>query len=163
MTIFDYVVIAILAISVIISISRGLVKEVLSIAGWFVALYVAKTYANQIMPLLPDSLSGDSLRVLVAFVVLFVSTLILAGFVSMALSTLFSKIGLGWLNNLLGGFFGLARGMIIISVIVFLAGLTSFPKDARWQNAMFSAPIEAFVLSILAYAPDYIKKQVSFD
>lgn len=163
MTIFDYAVIIIIGISLIVSIMRGLVQEVLSIVGWFAAIYVSKTYANQVTPFIPDSIPGDNLKLLTAFIILFVATLFLSSLISMAISSIFSTVGLGWLNNVLGAFFGVGRGVLIVSVIVFLAGLTSIPKDPRWQNAILSAPCEAIVLSVLEYAPDFIKDKVSYD
>jgi membrane protein required for colicin V production len=162
MTIFDYIVIAIFAISVIVGLMRGLVKEVLSIAGWFVAMFVAKTYASQVVPFIPDSIPGDGLKVLAAFVILFIASLLITGLISMAISSLFSGVGLGWLNNLLGGFFGFARGIMVASVIVFVLGFTSLPEDARWKNAMFSASIEKVVLTVLDYAPEYIREKVKY-
>lgn len=163
MTIFDYAVFVIVGLSVIVSLMRGLIGEVLSIAGWIAALYVAKTYAVQLIPLLPDSISGQGLRVLIAFLVLFVVTLLLSGLVSKILSSVFSKVGLGWINNILGAVFGFGRGLLIVSVVVFLAGLTKIPQDDRWKNAMFSATFEAFVIQALDYAPNYLKKQIDFD
>jgi membrane protein required for colicin V production len=47
--------------------------------------------------------------------------------------------------------------------LVFLAGLTEAPKDARWKNAMFSAPIEALVISMLPWLPDGITTYVKYD
>jgi membrane protein required for colicin V production len=82
---------------------------------------------------------------------------------AIALSTIVKKVGLGWLNRLLGGIFGLARGVLIVCIVVFLAGLTDLPKDARWRNAMFSAPIEALVVSMLPWVPIGIAKHVKYD
>lgn len=163
MTVFDYSVLVIVGLSIVISMMRGLVKEVLSIIGWLAALYVAKTYAYQLMPLLPESIPTEALKVLAAFVILFLATLLIASLITITLSAVFSKLGLGWLNRFLGAFFGLARGMLIVCILVFLAGLTSMPKDARWQNAMFSAPIEALITSALPYLPEYIAKHVQFN
>lgn len=163
MTIFDYIVIAIFAISIIVGLMRGIVKEVLSIAGWFVAVFVAKTYTNQVLPFVPDSIPGEGLKVLAAFVILFIASLLITGLISMAISSLFSGVGLGWLNNLLGSFFGFARGLIIACVIVFLLGFTSMPEDERWKNAMFSATIETIVLGVLDYAPEFIRDKVKYE
>jgi membrane protein required for colicin V production len=82
---------------------------------------------------------------------------------TIALSSLIKKIGLNWFNRFLGGFFGLVRGLLIVCVLVFLAGLTSFPKDARWTNAMFSAPLEALVKSALPWVPQMVAKHVKYD
>ena len=46
---------------------------------------------------------------------------------------------------------------------VFLAGLTTFPKDARWTNAMFSSPLEALVKTMLPLVPQIVAKHVAYD
>jgi len=163
MTIFDYIVLIIIGLSVILSVMRGMIREVLAIVGLVAALYVGVTYTNQLLPMMPIDIPNDALRVLAAFLVLFLATLLLATLLGIALSAIFKKAGLGWLNRFLGALFGVARGLLIVCVIVFLAGLTDIPKDSRWRNAMFSAPIEALVLSLLPWVPESIAKHVKYD
>nr|WP_294839513.1 CvpA family protein [uncultured Methylotenera sp.] len=163
MTIFDYIVLSIIGLSVILSVMRGVVREVLAIVGLVAAFYVGVTYTNQLLPMMPVDIPNEALRVLAAFLVLFLATLLLATLLGIALSAIFKKAGLGWLNRLLGALFGVARGLLIVCVIVFLAGLTDIPKDPRWRNAMFSAPIEALVVNLLPWVPESIAKQVKYD
>jgi membrane protein required for colicin V production len=163
MTVFDYTVLAIIGLSIILSVMRGLVKEVLSILAWFAAFYVARTYTSQMLPLIPMDIPTESLRTLAAFLVLFLATLLLSTLLAIAISAIFKKIGLGWLNRVLGAVFGTFRGVLIVCILVLLAGLTEAPKDARWKNAMFSAPIEALVISMLPWLPEGITKHVKYD
>jgi len=163
MTAFDYTVLAILGLSIIFSVMRGLVKEVLSILAWFVAFYVGRTYTDQMLPLMPTDIPSESLRTLAAFLVLFLATLLLATLLAIAISAIFKKIGLGWLNRVLGAVFGAFRGVLVVCILVLLAGMTEIPKDARWKNAMFSAPIEALVVSMLPWLPEGISKHVKYD
>lgn len=163
MTSFDYIVLTILGLSVIFSVMRGMVREVLSILGWVAAFYVGRTYADQLLPMMPVDIPTESLRVLAAFLVLFLSTLLIASILGVILSAVVSKIGLGWFNRSLGALFGVLRGILIVCVIVFLAGLTDLPNDSRWRNAMFSAPIEALVIAMLPWVPESISKQVKYD
>ncbi|MDP3086661.1 MAG: CvpA family protein [Methylotenera sp.] len=163
MTIFDYIVLIIIGLSVILSVMRGMIREVLAIVGLVAAFYVGVTYTNQLLPMMPIDIPNDALRILAAFLVLFLATLLLATLLGIALSAIFKKAGLGWLNRFLGALFGVARGLLIVCVIVFLAGLTDIPKDSRWRNAMFSAPIEALVLSLLPWVPESIAKHVKYD
>jgi membrane protein required for colicin V production len=163
MTIFDYIVLIIIGLSVILSVMRGMIREVLAIVGLVAAFYVGITYTNQLLPMMPVDIPNDALRVLAAFLVLFLATLLLATLLGIALSAIFKKAGLGWLNRFLGALFGVARGLLIVCGIVFLAGLTDIPKDSRWRNAMFSAPIEALVLSSLPWVPESIAKHVKYD
>jgi membrane protein required for colicin V production len=163
MTSFDYLVLVIIGFSIILSVMRGLLIEVISIIGWVAAFFVAKTYASQVMPMMPADIPTESLRILAAFLVLFFATLLVASLLGIALSAIFKRVGLGWLNRLFGAAFGLTRGLLIVCILVFLAGLTDAPKDERWRNAMFSAPIEALVISLLPWVPASIAKHIKYD
>ena len=142
---------------------RGAVREVLAIMGWLVAIFAAKTYATEIVPLLSADIPTESLKILAAYVIVFFGVLVIASLLTIALSGLIKKISLNWLNRFLGAFFGFARGLMIVCVLVFLAGLTSFPKDARWTNAMFSSPLEALVKTLLPWLPPTVTKHVAYD
>ena len=163
MTSFDYTILLIIGISIVVSMMRGAVREVLAIAGWLAAFYVAKTYATQLIPLLPADIPSESLKVLAAFVILFLGVLLISSLLCIALSGILKKIGPNWLNRGIGAVFGFARGLLIVCVLVFLAGLTSFPKDVRWTNAMFSAPLEALVKTMLPLVPQTVAKHVTYD
>jgi len=163
LTSFDYTVLIIIGISIVVSMMRGAVREVLAIVGWIAAIYVARTYASQLVPLLPQDIPTEPLKVLAAFVILMLGVLLVANLLSIALSSIIKKIGLNWLNRFVGVLFGLARGLLIVCVLVFLAGLTSFPKDARWTNAMFSSPLEVLVKNMLPWLPPSVAKHVNFD
>ena len=163
MTSFDYTVLLIIGISIVVSMMRGAVREVLAIIGWLAAIYVAKTYATQLIPLLPADIPTEALKILAAHVIVFLGVLLVASLLTIALSSLIRKIGLNWLNRGIGAVFGFARGLLIVCVLVFLAGLTSLPKDARWTNAMFSSPLEALVKTMLPFVPKIVAKHIKYD
>ncbi len=162
MTVFDYAVLAVVGLSILLSMMRGFVRETLALSGWVAAFFVAKTYTLQLVPLLPEAIPTETLKLLAGFVILFLATLLVTSLLAIALSEVFKKVGLGWLDRWLGAIFGMARGVIIVGVLVLLAGLTSLPQDARWRNAMFSAPLEAMVLSILPWVPQGISRHIHF-
>ncbi|HSF71967.1 MAG TPA: CvpA family protein, partial [Methylotenera sp.] len=102
MTSFDYIVFIIIGISIVVSMMRGAVREVLAIAGWLVAIYVARTYATQLIPLLPVDIPSEALKILAAYVIVFFGVLLVASLLISALSSLIKKIGLNWLNRGVG-------------------------------------------------------------
>ena len=163
MTGFDYAVLLIIGISIVVSMMRGAVREVLALVGWLAAIYVAKTYATQLIPLLPADIPTEALKILAAYIIVFFGVLLVASLLIIALSSLIRKIGLNWLNRGVGALFGFARGLLIVCVLVFLAGLTSFPKDARWTNAMFSSPLEALVKTMLPFVPKIVANHIKYD
>lgn len=163
MTLFDYVVLAVVGLSVFLSVLRGFVREILSLAGWVIAFLVARMYTLQLEPLLPAAIPGDSLRLLAAFLILFLATLLVASLLAIALSEIFKKIGLGWLDRSLGAFFGLARGVLIVWIMVLLGGLTPLPQDPVWRGALLSAPLEALVAYALPWLPQGVAKHIKYD
>lgn len=163
MTGFDYAVLLIIGISIVVSMMRGAVREVLALVGWLAAIYVAKTYATQLIPLLPADIPTEALKILAAYIIVFFGVLLVASLLIIALSSLIRKIGLNWLNRGVGALFGFARGLLIVCVLVFLAGLTSLPKDARWTNAMFSSPLEALVKTMLPFVPKIVANHIKYD
>ncbi len=163
MTFFDYAALGIIGLSILLSILRGFLRETLSLAGWVAAFFVAKLYTLQLAPLLPQAIPGESLRLLAAFLILFLVTLLISSLLAIALAEVFKKIGLGWLDRWLGALFGLARGVLVVSIIVLLGGLTTLPHEAFWRDAMFSAPFEALVTSALPWLPEGIAKHIDYD
>jgi len=69
----------VLVCSVVISTLRGLVKEVLSLASWIIALVVANAYGEALAKMLPEAIPGDSTRLIVGFIALFLGTRLLMG------------------------------------------------------------------------------------
>lgn len=163
MTEFDYVVLGILGVSILLSLMRGFIREFLGLASWIVAALAAKSFAVDVARLLPESIPNEGVRLVAAFVIVFLGILLIASLLAIALGELFKKVGLGWLDRGLGGVFGCARGLLIVGVLVLLGGLTSMPQDPRWHDAMFSAPLEAMVTSTKPWLPPEMAKRIKFD
>lgn len=163
MTGFDYVVLGIVGLSVLLSIMRGFVREILALASWVIAFIVARLYATDLIPLLPEAIPNDALKMLAAFLIVFLTTLLLCSLLAIALSHLFKKAGLGFLDRGLGAVFGALRGVLVVCLLVLLAGFTALPKEPLWRNAMLAAPLEALVVMLLPWMPDDIAKHVKYD
>ncbi|MFT7228054.1 MAG: membrane protein required for colicin V production [Methylophilaceae bacterium] len=163
MTYFDYAVIAIVGLSVVVSMMRGAMKEMLAILGWIAAFYVAKAYSPLLATFLPEGIPTEALKTLIAFIILLIAVLFLNGLLTMAVSGVISKVGLGWINRFLGMLFGFAKGLLISCVLVLLAGLTSLPKEQMWTDAVLSEPLEMLVKSALPWLPESVSKHVKFD
>ena len=134
MTWLDYGVIAVLVLSIAWGAWRGLVHEVLSLAGWIMAFLAANLLAAPLSEMLPANMRPE-LRVVVAFLLVFVGTLVL--------TTLLDRAGhqvrhasrcCSSLDRWLGALFGLLRGLVIVVAFALVAGLTSLPRTPDWTN-----------------------------
>jgi membrane protein required for colicin V production len=158
---FDYVVLTILLSSLVIGVLRGLVKEVLSLISWVVAFVIANAYGAQLAPML-SVIPGETVRLMVAFVALFLGTRILMGLVMMAVDLMVKATGLNPANRLLGAVFGLARGGVIVLAAVILCGMTDLPKQAFWTGAMFSPMAEDGARLVKTLLPPDLARHVQF-
>jgi membrane protein required for colicin V production len=163
MTLFDYAVLGILGASVLLSVMRGFVREVLALAGWVVAFFAATLMSGTVAGWLAGTIADESIRVLVAFVIVFLVTLLSMSLLALAVSGLMRKAGLGLEDRLLGGFFGFARGMLIVMALVLLAGLTGLPRQPAWTDAMLSPPLEALAGAARPWLPQTLAGNVSYD
>lgn len=162
MTIFDFVVLIIFVVSISISVVRGIVRESLSLAGWVIAYMVAKAFAKDFVSMLPLSITGDSLRVLISFSALFLSVLLVMSLVTILASALVKTVGLGSVDRLFGAFFGLARGLLAVLLLVLLAGLTTLPQEPFWQKALLSKPLETGVIMTMPWLPQDLSKRINY-
>jgi len=163
MTVFDYTILAIVGISMLLGMMRGLVREALNLLAWVAAFWVANAYTVEIAPLLPEAIPTESVRFFAAFVVLFLGALLLTSLVTVALTELVKTLKLGAFDKGLGALFGLMRGLLVVLTLVLLAGLTSMPHQGVWRNAMFSAPLEAFAADVKPWLPEGLSKRISYD
>ncbi|NHZ36620.1 CvpA family protein [Massilia rubra] len=161
MTEFDYVVLVILVPSCVIGILRGLVKEILSLISWVVAFVVANAFGAQLAPML-SMIPGETVRLMVAFVALFLGARIVMGLIMMAVDLMVKATGLSPVNRLLGAVFGLARGMVIVLAAVILCGMTDLPKQAFWTGALSSPMAEQGARLIKTFLPPELARHVQF-
>lgn len=131
----DYVIIGIVILSAIISLVRGFVKEALSLIVWVLAFWIALNFCTELARLLESHIETPSLRLGVGFLLLFLVVLIIGSFVNYLLGQLVKKTGLTGTDRMLGVLFGVARGIILVALLILLAGLTSIPQDPWWQNS----------------------------
>ena len=163
MTAFDYAVLIIIASSVLVSVVRGFTREALSLAGWLIAFLAANALCGVVSVWFAPLVKDPSLRVFAAFVAVFVVALILTSLTAMAVSRLLKNAGLGLEDRLLGGFFGFARGLLIVLVIVLAAGLTALPRQPAWSDAMLSPPLEALAGALKPWLPQAVSRYLSYD
>jgi len=163
MTSFDYAVLAIVGLSILLSVWRGAVRELLALAAWIIAFVTAQAYGATVSAFLPSALEKPALRVLTGFVIVFVTVLVLAAFVALLVSKVIRAVGLGLADRALGAVFGLLRGMLIVLILVLLCGLTAAPRQPVWRDAMLSAPLEAAAVAVKSYLPDELSGRISFE
>jgi membrane protein required for colicin V production len=145
LTAVDWILLAVLGLSMLMGLWRGLVQEVLSLAGWVAAFFVAQIYAPQAAAWLPMEGSSQMLRYAAGFVAVFIAVLIATVLVSFVIKKLASAVGLGPLDRLLGSVFGLLRGLVILLAVTVVVGMTPMRESDAWQHAQGAQWLQQFL------------------
>jgi membrane protein required for colicin V production len=158
--IIDYAVIAIVAVSALIGLSRGFVREVLSLVIWGIAVMLALTFSEQIAVSLPKSIEGSSLRFIVAFASVFVGALIVGAIVQWLLKHLIETTGLSGTDRLLGLLFGGLRGAVIC--IVAMIAIRPMASEQNWWQTSRAVPVletfESQVTGAMSFVGDWFNR-----
>lgn len=165
-TVFDYVVLGMVALSLAVGVWRGAVSEILALVAWVAAFLAARTWATPVGELLAaglvESLADPLLRQVAGFVVIFVVVLILFALARWLASQLLKAVGLAPLDRVLGALFGVARGILVVWVVVVLAGLTALPQQQWWRQAVLAPPLETAVLAAKPWLPPELAKRIRY-
>lgn len=158
----DYTILGIIGVSVVISLLRGFTKEALSLAGWIIAAWVALTFSDKLATLLEPHITVPSLRLMVAFAILFIVTLFLAAFINHLAGQLIKKTGLSGTDRMIGIFFGIARGAVVVAVLVLVAGMTPMPQDPWWHESQLMHYFQNMALWLRQFLPADIAESIRY-
>jgi membrane protein required for colicin V production len=156
----DYVVIGIVAISILVGAIRGFIKEAFSLAVWAAAFLVAFQYSGALALQLESHIELPSARTSLAFVSLFLLVLLVGGLVTFLIGKLVEKTGLSGTDRLLGAVFGSVRGLAIVLAIILVAGLTPVTQDPWWKQSKMIQSLLPLAEWTAQYLPDYIREHL---
>lgn len=163
MNAIDIIILGILLISTAISFMRGFVREVLSLLAWIAAMWIAVAFSPQVSVLIDDQIANESIRLVVAFLGLFIATLIVASLTNTLLGQLVKKTGLSGTDRMVGLIFGLARGGVIVAVIVLVVGITTIPQEPWWQESVMLNHFETLAIWLKGNFPAGMSTQFAYD
>ena len=144
----DAVVLAALVLSLGLGIFRGFVREILSLSSWIISIWLAYVYGDDLAIVVVPWVESERLSGLIAYVVVFVTVLVLLSLVGALLLKLFRIAGLSGTSRLLGGLFGFLRGLVIVTVLLFSAEWTPATSQAWFRDSQivpyFDVPLTWF-------------------
>ncbi len=149
----DFLIIGIIALSAVISLVRGFVKEAVSLATWIAAFWVAWFFFRPLAAQLEPWINVPSIRLGVAYGLLLIAVLILGGILNRFMGILVNSTGLNGTDRLIGAFFGAARGAVVVAILILLAGLTPFPGDPWWQESQTIPYFQELALWLKQFLP----------
>jgi membrane protein required for colicin V production len=159
----DIVVLAVIALSTLLALGRGFVKEVLSIFGWIgaaIGTFLIFFYVPQVREFANKQIAEPLLADIAAAVSLFVILLIVLGFFNHAIASRVHASSLGPLDKSLGLVFGLARGVVLVALAHMAMTDWLLPEKARRPEVVNQARTEPYVAMAATFIKDLIPQDL---
>ena len=161
----DIIIFALVFLSSIYGLYRGLIRELISLLSWIGAFILAISVSPKLANWLDPNWAGESLRLIFSFSAIFIGVLIVSSFMQFIVGRFLNLVGLGGLDRFLGLIFGLARGFIISTILLVLFRelfpASTWPLDSKISNHLLA--YEDFVVELLGVAKNSVENIPDLD
>jgi membrane protein required for colicin V production len=157
----DYIIIAVVLVSTLISLTRGFFKELISLVIWILGFWVAIKFHDTCATMLAPYIANLSIRIIVSFSGLLLTVLIFGSIFNYLLSFIITKSGFGGFDQLLGMIFGCTRGVLLVAVILLMISTTSFVQDEWWKKSILVPHFQVIVDWLRVFLPQKITSLVA--
>ncbi len=154
----DFIILGIIVLSVIISISRGFIREALSLTTWLIAAYLAFTLSSGLSEKLSGVISSSSIRMIVSFLAIFLLIVIVGAILSFFLGKLISISGLGLIDRILGILFGAARGVLLVALLLLMIQGTALIDRDWWKSSQLIPQFKPITSAMEDLFPKEVEK-----
>lgn len=160
----DFVILAVVAISALISFMRGFVREALSLGTWLAAILITLMFTSRIAILLPlDSVESPQARATVSAFTLFVGTLLLGNLINWMVRRILGQKTLGMADRAVGAVFGTLRGALMVTLLILGAHLVpELKQESWWRDSSLVPRFQKMARFVHVQLPDGIGQHFDF-
>lgn len=149
----DWFVLVVVGLSVLISLLRGAVYEIVTLLGWIGGVWFAAHFAPTIGANYLQAIDNVDMRLLAAYAMCFIVAVLGAGILASILRVLLRATGLGVFDRSMGALIGLVKGVALTLLLVALAAQTALAQSAMWKHAVLIPPAQSLLLLIRPWLP----------
>ena len=152
----DIAILVVLAIPALVGVLYGFLNILFSIVAWVLALGISAKFSDYFSPMLASYVDTVLIRDMLAFVGVFIISLMIFTALGYFIVKLLGRTGLTGADRILGLFFGMGLGIVIVSIVVFLAGFTAVPEKSWWDMSTLIEPFEHIAVWAHQFLPDNV-------
>jgi membrane protein required for colicin V production len=159
----DYLLAAVFLLSALMGLFRGLVKEALSLVGWILAVWCAWRFGGAVAERIPSVADDSIVETWVARMIVLIVVLVLSGLLSRLIAHLTHQSGLSGTDRMVGMVFGMARGVVLVGLVVLLLDAAGFGADPWWQESKlipYAAPLAERLGDLAGDGIELLQEQV---
>jgi membrane protein required for colicin V production len=150
----DYSILGILALSVLVGVLRGFVREVLGLATWIGAAAMTYFFGGYVAHQLVPVISAPEVRLIAGQALLFIGSLFLGALITHLIGALVRESPVAPVDRTLGGMFGFVRGVAALVIVVMLADASVATREQRWWNeSVLIPPLLPLATTVRSWIP----------
>ena len=161
MVLTDWVLLTLLLLSVLLGLWRGLMFEVLSVAGWVAAFLLAQAFADDVVPWLPIDKVSPPLQIAIGFALVFIVVAFIGGLIAWGVQKLVASVGLRPVDRVLGGAFGLLRGAVILLGLTMVVQMTPLHTQERWRQSPVAGVLSDALHTLQPLLPESLARHLA--
>lgn len=154
----DGLILTIIVLSVLISVVRGFMKEVLSLMSWFASFYLAYRYYEVLAGSLDGIISNASMRFGMSFMLIFIGSVIAFGTITFFVLRILKITGMNTFDRSFGAVFGAARGLLIVNLFIIVGSSLSLTGYLWWQQSYMIKHLMPQVVWLQKKLPEFNEK-----
>lgn len=158
MGLMDWVLLAVLVFSALLGLWRGLVYEVLSVAGWVAAFVLAQAFAVDVAQMLPMEGASPALQIAAGFALVFIAVAFAGGLVAWLVRKLVTSVGLRPVDRVLGGAFGVLRGVVMLLGFAVVVNMTQLQRSEWWRTSATGAVLTVTLHELKPLLPEAVAR-----
>lgn len=157
----DLAIVLVFAVSVIIGFVKGFFRSVVSVVVWLVAIGVAVHFGPIFSDKFAKVTSDTQTQLMLSYALLFIAVLVVGMLLKIIMEAIINFTGLSTTDRIMGGLFGLFRGIFIVTVAIFLLSLTSVNAGQVWQQSKLVPMFMTIVNWAEGFAPKDVQAKVA--
>ncbi|QRN40598.1 MAG: hypothetical protein GKC53_00175 [Neisseriaceae bacterium] len=161
MTTIDYAIIFLVIFFTLLAFSRGIIAEVVFILKWIFSVFGARLMYRSFSVLLFDSIEPLWLKQTLGFGIFFLIIYTILNFFARGLTRIVHFLGLGGVNHFLGIIFGWIKGVIVVTVLVFIGNYTNIVQFEVWQNSVLIPYFNELIIAVSPFVRDMLESKVN--
>lgn len=154
----DISLLAVLGLSVLLGLVRGLTFELMSLAGWIVAYVAASALLPVVLPNIQVGAPDSALRHVITFVAVFMLALVVWGLATRLVSLLIKSSPLSGFDRVLGAVFGAVRALVLLLAVATVVAMTPWSQSPDWRASSGAVWLNAVLNGLVPLLPPDIAR-----
>jgi membrane protein required for colicin V production len=132
----DYLIVAVIGVSVVLGVVRGFVREAVALVAWLLAIWLAWRHSDFLYPYLGGALESPAQKAWAARVIVLLLVLLAGALIGAILAwVMHTAAGLSVMDRLLGLLFGLTRGVVVVGLLVIVGQTLKLEGEPWWKHS----------------------------